>query len=249
MSSVIVCKNCGVETVSRYSTTKFCSDACRAKFNKKNKGRKQTCKYCGNEFRNYKIRDCCSIHCKNEYKKELTIRKKKDHKVEKVCFCCKKSFITTKNNKIYCSKNCSYEHQKEVLRQKKDLKKSQHQKKCKECGKHFVSNRMRATFCSKVCSNKYENRRRELIRRKRIMANGRVDWSISIERLLKRDGSICYLCHKSFDLYTDTNDDYYPSIEHVIPISKGGTHTWDNVKLAHRKCNTLKRDKILKRGS
>ena len=32
----------------------------------------------------------------------------------------------------------------------------------------------------------------------------------------------------------------YPSIDHVIPLSKGGTHSWDNVKLAHFSCNSAK---------
>lgn len=29
----------------------------------------------------------------------------------------------------------------------------------------------------------------------------------------------------------------------VVPISRGGRHSWNNVKLAHRLCNTVKRDK------
>lgn len=32
------------------------------------------------------------------------------------------------------------------------------------------------------------------------------------------------------------------TVDHVIPISKGGTHTWDNVKPAHYKCNIDKAD-------
>ncbi|MFC9724785.1 HNH endonuclease [Bacillus cereus] len=43
----------------------------------------------------------------------------------------------------------------------------------------------------------------------------------------------------------DPNHDYYPSIEHIIPVSKGGTHTWDNVKLDHRKCNYLKSNEMI----
>ncbi|MDT2396282.1 HNH endonuclease [Enterococcus avium] len=35
-------------------------------------------------------------------------------------------------------------------------------------------------------------------------------------------------------------------MDHVIPISKGGTHSWDNVRLAHRHCNAIKRDALLK---
>lgn len=32
----------------------------------------------------------------------------------------------------------------------------------------------------------------------------------------------------------------YPTIEHIIPISNGGVHSWDNVKLAHFRCNCKK---------
>ena len=46
---------------------------------------------------------------------------------------------------------------------------------------------------------------------------------------------------------TDINNvfvagDNYPSVDHIKPISKGGTHTWDNIQLAHRYCNTIKSD-------
>jgi 5-methylcytosine-specific restriction endonuclease McrA len=32
------------------------------------------------------------------------------------------------------------------------------------------------------------------------------------------------------------------TIEHVQPLTHGGTHTWDNVKPAHAKCNFDKGD-------
>jgi 5-methylcytosine-specific restriction endonuclease McrA len=35
------------------------------------------------------------------------------------------------------------------------------------------------------------------------------------------------------------------SIDHVIPRSKGGEHTWDNVVAACRPCNVRKRDRFL----
>ncbi len=35
------------------------------------------------------------------------------------------------------------------------------------------------------------------------------------------------------------------SIDHVIPRSRGGQHTWDNVVAACRPCNVRKRDKLL----
>jgi len=35
------------------------------------------------------------------------------------------------------------------------------------------------------------------------------------------------------------------SIDHVHPRSRGGTHSWDNVVAACRRCNTNKRDRLL----
>src|ERR1700694_232347 len=35
------------------------------------------------------------------------------------------------------------------------------------------------------------------------------------------------------------------NIDHVIPRSRGGTHTWDNVVAACRPCNTRKEDRLL----
>ncbi|MFV5908625.1 HNH endonuclease [Staphylococcus arlettae] len=35
-------------------------------------------------------------------------------------------------------------------------------------------------------------------------------------------------------------DPKYPTIEHVLAIKNGGTHSWDNVKVACRDCNIRK---------
>jgi 5-methylcytosine-specific restriction endonuclease McrA len=35
------------------------------------------------------------------------------------------------------------------------------------------------------------------------------------------------------------------NLDHVVPRSKGGTHTWDNVVAACRPCNTRKEDRLL----
>lgn len=34
----------------------------------------------------------------------------------------------------------------------------------------------------------------------------------------------------------------YPSIDHIVPMSKGGGHVWENVQVAHIICNTEKGD-------
>ncbi|HUQ39942.1 MAG TPA: HNH endonuclease [Acidimicrobiales bacterium] len=39
------------------------------------------------------------------------------------------------------------------------------------------------------------------------------------------------------------------NIDHVVPRSRGGTHTWDNVVAACRPCNTRKEDRLLSETS
>ena len=75
-----------------------------------------------------------------------------------------------------------------------------------------------------------------------------IDDSITLDRLRIRDGDICHICGGLVD-DTDKTDKHvgakYPSCDHVIPLSKGGTHTWSNVRLAHMGCNAGKCNKII----
>jgi 5-methylcytosine-specific restriction endonuclease McrA len=49
-----------------------------------------------------------------------------------------------------------------------------------------------------------------------------------------RDGGRCQYCGKKAE-----------SIDHVVPRSKGGEHTWENVVAACSRCNSAKRDRLL----
>lgn len=118
-------------------------------------------------------------------------------------------------------------------------------KVCIECGKEFKANTLRRICCSDQCSNKRQNRIHELKRNKRLKQNGKIDYSITLTKLIKRDKGVCSICGRKVMIEVDCQHDYYPSIDHIFPVSKGGTHTWDNVQLAHRGCNSDKSDKVL----
>ena len=123
-------------------------------------------------------------------------------------------------------------------------------KECACCGKEFKTTRTAQVYCCKQCANKAQNKVHELKRERHIKNNGLIDKDITLLKLFEREKGICYLCGCECD-YNDceTTDNVfivgktYPSIDHIIPISKGGTHSWDNVKLAHVSCNSKKRDK------
>ena len=116
--------------------------------------------------------------------------------------------------------------------------------KCPVCGEYTT----RPKYCSTECLNKVGWRNGEIKRRAKIK-DALVDNGITLEELYERDNGICYLCGGQCD-WNDYHrkdnwfiaDDFYPSIDHVVPLAKGGKHSWDNVRLAHRICNSKKKD-------
>jgi 5-methylcytosine-specific restriction endonuclease McrA len=65
---------------------------------------------------------------------------------------------------------------------------------------------------------------------------------IDAARVIARDGNVCQLCGKKTRIMASCQHDLYPSVDHIIPLACGGTHTYDNVQCAHRGCNSRKRD-------
>ena len=58
--------------------------------------------------------------------------------------------------------------------------------------------------------------------------------ALSRRAVMYRDGKRCQYCGREAD-----------SVDHIVPRSKGGTHTWENVVAACRRCNLAKGNKYL----
>lgn len=56
----------------------------------------------------------------------------------------------------------------------------------------------------------------------------------------ERDNWICQLCNKSVSKILDRKIVDIASLDHIIPISKGGEHSYANTQLAHLSCNIKK---------
>ena len=171
-----------------------------------------------------------------------------------------RSMITVRHNNVRCreceKKNAEernrlkqieherhqLEHERERARKSKAVQISF--KPCAECGKLFIPKHGNQMTCSVICSRKRINRKKD----RRININNTIDNDITLSKLFNRDGGVCYLCgcRCNWDDSTQDGNGYtiigntYPTIEHVIPISKGGMHSWSNVKLACYHCNTIK---------
>ena len=74
------------------------------------------------------------------------------------------------------------------------------------------------------------------------------DPSITLKKLVERDGLRCAICGGMCDwndlTYSGHCGPTYPSKDHIIPLAKGGTHTWDNMQVAHFICNSRKGDRL-----
>ncbi len=86
--------------------------------------------------------------------------------------------------------------------------------------------------------------RRQGERRARKAGNP-VEQGISASVLLELQGGICYLCLEHIDLSLQYPHPASLSVDHVLPISKGGGHTWDNTRACHLGCNFAKGSKPL----
>lgn len=135
---------------------------------------------------------------------------------------------------------------------KKRMEEQNKYKECVVCGDVFKQYNPQHTMCSACHSDREREKRRtqKRLREARATQNGKVDYSITLAKLIERDNHICKLCGREVnesdyvyvgDTFIAGND--YPSIDHIKPLSKGGVHQWDNVQLAHRLCNSIKNNR------
>ena len=117
---------------------------------------------------------------------------------------------------------------------------------CKICGKQFTSFHGNAT-CSDECQAKrpahIRNKQRDGNHRKRARKFGVEYEPIKAQIVFQRDNYMCKLCGQRTEHNASSNADTRPSIDHIIALANGGSHTYDNVQTAHRICNSLKSDK------
>ena len=73
---------------------------------------------------------------------------------------------------------------------------------------------------------------------RRARENNVTSENISRARVWLRDKGTCGICHEKAD-----KNRWH--LDHVIPLSKGGTHTYGNVQVSHPSCNWKKGAKIL----
>ena len=85
--------------------------------------------------------------------------------------------------------------------------------------------------------------------KKRALKRNTISEYYSTKDILDLYGIVCHICNAEVDITASRvvgTEGWEKSLhlDHVIPISKGGTDTLDNVKPSHALCNLIKGDKV-----
>ena len=121
----------------------------------------------------------------------------------------------------------------------------------KSCGLKFArDNGVCSDKCRRIKTNRLvrNSRKRRGVqdnhRHRAVKFGCTYDSSVTLAKLIKRDGLRCAICGEMCDPNDHSWSEYsgpmYPSIDHIVPMSKGGGHVWNNVQVAHIICNSEK---------
>ena len=225
--SFVECERCGQMFKQRSSDAKYCSVSCSS-----STGR--VCAWCGTKEIS-KVRfanDYCSEEC---YVAHHT----------KQCEICNNEFIAVPLTRKFCSIECSDESaRRRSLQASMDV----HNGVCicLECGSTFKREYGdKRRHCSNTCKRKRTRRdkRNYKAKRRAQKKNAGTVERIDSRMVFKRDNWTCGICGEKIDRRTKFPHPRCAVLDHIIPLARGGTHTWNNVQCAHNECNGRKSDK------
>jgi len=146
------------------------------------------------------------------------------------------------SKKKLCSIRCERINGQNYWKQKKILK----TRLCRQCKKQFIPEyrNKRRIFCSAKCGRKRMGGTKS--NRERAKKFGVVVKYFNEIRIFVRDRWHCQLCGISTPKRLKGKHlPNSPELDHIIPLSKGGSHTVENCQCACRRCNGAKSDKPL----
>lgn len=168
----------------------------------------------------------------------------------KTCgFVIERDKTTIREKRCICDK-CKAKKQEEIALQNERIKlvrsfyallELRTPKKCKNCGNIFYSQIKDKQYCSNRCKRSGKS-----IKNRCKKYGVYYDPKVTSKKVFERDGYRCMICglvcNKEDDTWSKWFGPYSPTVDHIVALANGGTHTWDNVQCAHAICNSYKRD-------
>lgn len=221
-----ICNECGVEKrihkFHKHLTGKF--------------GVRSICKDCSNKkSREYYKLNAAKI-CKrtDEYRKDNIEKARKwgrdyyYNNIEK----------RRSSNRKYLELNKEYNRGRaKVYRENNPEKVKEKERQYREENKELLNQKWRRWYRTEAGQKSQERRES----RRKALKNNTVTDLTSRDGILNRDGYICQRCkRKTRPDFKNYNHPLYPNVDHIVPLSLGGTDTADNKQCLCHKCNVEK---------
>ena len=252
------CQNCEAVLPSRIDgqrgrPRKFCNRSCFAIASGylKNAVKPEFCLWCGIDLNQINKPGYPKKYCSRKHNAEYRqANKPKAPKLSKSCAWCNTQFETARKAVKFCQNSCRLAaHSDKAIKAtlaKHIANPRRFDFDCERCqavvqtDKHVARGKY-----GRFCRNCALVRRRERYRIKTAKRQKITNpIRISADVLIERDGNVCHICLSDIDLSLARNSRFGATIDHVIPVSKGGADTLDNMKLAHWICNIKKGNKL-----
>ena len=170
-------------------------------------------------------RKWCGDACRVRYQRGYRVRSRR-------CVWCNAEYASARSDQRFCTRRCGWLH-RATLRPGA----IPHQIKCLVCGSTFLSIYPQSRYCDDVCRRRARNWRYETRRPHRLQKRAR-------RRILDRDEWRCYLCQRPIPRGVEWPHPLSGTIDHVMPVSAGGSDDPSNLRAAHWHCNQEKADRI-----
>lgn len=143
---------------------------------------------------------------------------------------------TSRKPRRFCSMKCLADHHNpRVHAAERAARAARPRPRCARCGVSTAHRKqINARFCSLRCLRTYNSTLR------RALARGVDADRFDHIEVFERDRWTCGLCGEAVERGLSGLDPMGPTLDHVVPIARGGAHTMANTQLAHRRCNTVK---------
>ena len=242
------CAACGSFFVTQNENQTCCSSECGLAMGRK-KRKYYTCQYCGQPFWKPDAfrKKYCSKECQSAARHDEAVDRHKNlppppepEVYQRKCLWCGETFETTYPNKLYCSPTCSYEGNKRLHREQWRAEYQPRAFHCKECGCWVTTEcgQPKSEFCSGECSEKFHAREYKKHRKEQMKVAFKRP--VYFKRIYTRDQGLCQICGLPVPYDKSPDKLWSATIDHIVPLSKGGTHEPDNCQLTHRLCNSIK---------
>jgi len=193
----------------------------------------------------------CSLSCRG--KADWQRRGHKRRKAKRLANCdhCSKSFETVLDHQRFCSDDCRYTTNSKSSSAKwraANPAPLNYNYNCDTCGqvveRSLEEGRRSRNAYGRHCESCAVNALSARNRRKNVNRRGITPSQGTVELLRKAAGNNCQLCFEPIDFALPRISRMGATIDHIQPISLGGSDEMSNLQLAHWICNTRKGNKV-----